>query len=202
MEQNEIKKIVEAAFFVSEKPLTFKQLSCLFEDVESGQLRTAIKGLMDTYNQQDRGINIFEVAGGYQVSTNPECARYLEKLYKTRKVFRLSSPALETLAIITYKQPITRSEVEFIRGVNVDGVIRTLLERGLIKSKGKKKIPGKPVMYGTTDDFLQYFGLKSLSDLPELEKFHLPEANLELAIKNDAGIQGKDNGQDEYFETA
>ncbi|MFH1459134.1 MAG: SMC-Scp complex subunit ScpB [Candidatus Omnitrophota bacterium] len=171
MPDKNLKKIIEALLFVSEKPLTLKQITevCTGEDLT--EIKNAVKELKAEYSDIERGIQITDVAGGYQFSTNPDCGDYLKKLYKTRTVWRLSAPALETLAIIAYKQPITRAEIEFIRGVNVDGVVRTLEERDLIKIKGRKEVPGRPILYGTTDEFLHYFGLKSLQNLPSIEEY-------------------------------
>lgn len=171
MPEENLQKIIEAMLFVSEKPLTIKQIMEVCENAQAAEVKSTIKKLVEDYDNQDRGIQIREVAGGFQFSSHPDCSEYLKKLYKTRRVFRLSAPALETLAIIAYKQPVTRAEIEFIRGVNVDGVIRTLEERELIKIKGRKEVAGRPLIYGTTDVFLNYFGLKSLQDLPPLEEF-------------------------------
>ncbi|MFH1092695.1 MAG: SMC-Scp complex subunit ScpB [Candidatus Omnitrophota bacterium] len=171
MDEFNLKKIIEALMFVSEKPLNFKQILEICSETELSEVKDAMNQLQEHYNLHERGIHIREVAGGYQFSSNPDCADYLKKLYKTRRVFRLSAPALETLAIIAYKQPITRSEIEFIRGVNVDGVVKNLEDRDLVKIKGRKEVPGKPLLYGTTDTFLHYFGLKSLQGLPSLEEF-------------------------------
>ncbi len=171
MELKFIKKIIEALLFVCENPLTMKQVSEVLPEADSGEIRAALKELKEEYSDSNRGVQLFEIAGGHQFCTNPECGDYVKKLYKTRKVFRLSAPALETLAIIAYKQPVTRSEIEFIRGVNVDGVLKTLFDRDLVKEKGRKEVPGRPILFGTTEDFLQYFGLKSLQDLPALEDF-------------------------------
>ncbi|MFH2145868.1 MAG: SMC-Scp complex subunit ScpB [Candidatus Omnitrophota bacterium] len=175
MDENELKKHLEAVLFVSDKPLNLKQLTEVFEGADSADIKEALNKLKEEYNESGHGVQIAEIAGGYQYSTHPDCAEYLKKLYKNRRVWRLSSPALETVAIIAYKQPITRAEIEFIRGVNVDGVIRTLLERGLIKIKGKKDVPGRPILYGTTEEFLKYFGLKNIGELPLIETF-VPQA--------------------------
>ena len=194
MADHNLQKIIEALMFVSEKPLTYKQILEICTGVELSEIKAAVNDLKELYNNIDRGINIRDVAGGYQFSSNPDCADYLKKLYKTRRVFRLSAPALETLAIIAYKQPVTRSEIEFIRGVNVDGVVKTLEDRDLIKIKGHKEVPGKPLLYGTTDIFLHYFGLKSLQGLPTLEEFKAQ--NMEYAAEEqrlgqvDEGIDG------------
>ncbi len=171
MVDSNLQKIIEALMFVSEKPLTYKQILEVCTGAELSEVKAAMNQLKEHYNNLERGIHIREVAGGHQFFSNPDCAEYLKKLYKTRRVFRLSAPALETLAIIAYKQPVTRAEIEFIRGVNVDGVVKTLEDRDLIKIKGRKEVPGKPLLYGTTDAFLHYFGLKSLQGLPTLEEF-------------------------------
>ncbi|MBI4845276.1 MAG: SMC-Scp complex subunit ScpB [Candidatus Omnitrophica bacterium] len=171
MNEMQVKQIIEALLFVCEKPLTLKQIQEVCSDFELTQVRLAIKSLQEDYNNSERGIQVTEVAGGYQFATHPDCAEHIKKLYKTRRIFRLSAPALETVAIIAYKQPITRAEIEFIRGVNVDGVVKTLEERGLIKEKGRKEVPGKPILYGTTEEFLHYFGLKSVDELPSLESY-------------------------------
>ncbi|MBU1085953.1 MAG: SMC-Scp complex subunit ScpB, partial [Candidatus Omnitrophica bacterium] len=149
----ELNKIIEALLFVSEKPLTIKQISEVCPKANPNDIKRALKDLMEQYAQPERGVQIIEVAGGYQFCSHPDCEPYLSKLYKTRKVFRLSGPALETLAIITYKQPVTKAEMEFIRGVNVDGVIKSLEDRELIKIKGRKEVAGRPILYGTTDKF-------------------------------------------------
>ncbi|MBU4305534.1 MAG: SMC-Scp complex subunit ScpB [Candidatus Omnitrophica bacterium] len=171
MDDLDLKKVVEALLFVSEKPLALKQVAEVCEGVESSRIKSILNSLKDEYNTVHSGVHVFEVAGGYQFSSNPDCADYLKKLYKTRRVFRLSAPSLETLAIIAYKQPVTRAEIEFIRGVNIDGVVKTLEERNLIKEKGRKDVPGRPILYGTTEEFLHYFGLKSIDELPKLEDF-------------------------------
>ncbi|MDD5745845.1 MAG: SMC-Scp complex subunit ScpB [Candidatus Omnitrophica bacterium] len=171
MFEGNLKQVVEALLFVSDKPLTVKQVVDVCEGVEPAAVKEAVQALIEKYNTPDQGIQIAEVAGGYQFTTHPDCVDYLKKLYTTRRVFRLSAPSLETLAIVAYKQPVTRAEIEFIRGVNVDGVIKTLEERDLIKIKGKKDVPGKPILYGTTEEFLHYFGLKSLQELPTIEEF-------------------------------
>ncbi len=186
MLEAELKKIVEALLFVSEKPLTLKQIAEVCEGVDLSQIKAVMNSLKEEYGTQYRGMQIFEVAGGYQFSSNPDCAEYLKKLYKTRRVFRLSAPALETLAIIAYKQPVTRAEIEFIRGVNVDGVIKTLEERELIKEKGRKDVPGRPILYGTTEEFLHYFCLKSTEELPSLEEYSALEMQAYEREKNDA----------------
>jgi segregation and condensation protein B len=130
------------------------------------------------------------VAGGYQLATRPENAAWIRKFRSVKVSSKLSKPALETLAIVAYKQPITRSEVEAIRGVNIGGIMRNLMERRLVKIVGKKDVPGKPMMYGTSLEFLQYFGLKDLSALPTLKEFQELEAGEE--VMEEMIVEGED----------
>ena len=167
----EIKRILEAILFVSEKPLSPLELKNVIEDADIGALREIVETLKNEYSQQGRSFQITEVAGGYQFLTKPEFGVWIKKLYKSRFTEKLSGPALETLAIIAYKQPLTRAEIEVIRGVNVDGVVKTLLERELIRVAGRKEVIGRPILYGTTKKFLEYFGLNSLESLPSLKEF-------------------------------
>ncbi|MCM8813012.1 MAG: SMC-Scp complex subunit ScpB [Candidatus Omnitrophica bacterium] len=176
-EASGIKKNIEAMLFVYDKPLTIAQIGEVCPDAAAADIEQALAQLKEEYNCADSGIHLFDIAGGYQFSTNPDCADALRLLFKTKRVIRLSSPALETLAIIAYKQPVTRAEIEFIRGVNVEGVLKTLLDRSLIKPQGVKDVPGRPQLFVTTAEFLYYFGLKNLRELPSLEAF--PAAALE-----------------------
>src|SRR3990167_3318817 len=166
-----VKGIVEALLFVNEKPVTLQQIKEVAEGVTAGELKQIIQSLKDELEQKKTGMLIVEIADGYQMLTNPLYAAYVRSFYKTRHKERLSKPALETLAIIAYKQPVTRADVEVIRGVNSDGVMVHLLNKELIKAIGRKDIPGRPFLYGSTKQFLEYFGLKSLLDLPKLEDF-------------------------------
>ncbi len=166
-----VKGVVEALLFVNEKPVTLQQMKEVMEGVSAAELKQIIQNLKDESEQKKSGMLVVEIAEGYQMLTNPLYASYVRSFYKTRHKERLSKPALETLAIIAYKQPVTRADVELIRGVNSDGVMVHLLNKELIKAVGRKDIPGRPFLYGTTKQFLEYFGLKSLSDLPKLEEF-------------------------------
>jgi len=170
VEKTRIRSIIESLLFVSGEPVSLERISQIIEGVDKKELRQIISELAQEYLEQGRGIRIVEVAGGYQFETARENAEYLLKLIKTRPA-RLTRPALETLAIIAYRQPITRLEVDEIRGVDSSGVIRTLLEYGLIQVMGRKDVPGRPLIYGTTQKFLEFFRLKSLSDLPSPEEF-------------------------------
>jgi segregation and condensation protein B len=163
-------QIIEALLFSSDSPLSVKRIKDILEDTPTKEITHALKELKKKYEQSGSALMIDEVAEGYQIFTRSEFEHYIKQLLKTRSVSRLTQKALETLAIIAYKQPITKVEMESIRGVNVDGVVRTLLERNLITIRGREKAPGNPLLYGTTRYFLEYFGLKNLDDLPKLKE--------------------------------
>jgi len=173
---NGVKTVIEALLFASEKPLILEQIKDVLDNLATDEIRKNIEELKDEYEKTNRGMRIVEIAGGFQMITAPVFASFLRKLYKGRRVERLSQPALETLAIIAYKQPVTRLEIESIRNVNVDGMIKTFLEKGLVRIAGRKKAPGRPKVYGTTRQFLEHFGLKSLDELPKIEGFLTPKA--------------------------
>ena len=170
MAEKMIKKIIEALLFVSEKPITLDDFKQALDGMNEEEIKKAIEELRADYQTQERSFNIAELAGGYQIITNPEFAPWINKLFKREDV-KLTGPSLETLAIIAYKQPLTRAEAEKIRGVNIEGVLKTLLDKNLIKIRGRKDAPGRPIAYGTTDEFLKRFGLKSLEHLPKLRDF-------------------------------
>ena len=170
MAKTAIKKIVEALLFVSQKPLTIDDLRQALDGLKEDEIKKTIEELREDYTKDERSFGIAELAGGYQIVTNPEFAPWISKLFR-RDEMRLSAPSLETLAIIAYKQPLTRSEIEKIRGVNVEGVLKTLVDKNLIKIRGRKDAPGRPITYGTTDEFLKRFGLKGLEHLPKLYDF-------------------------------
>ena len=161
-----LKGILEALLFVNGDPLSLKRIAEILE-VDQENVKLLLAQLIQDMNQQERGLTIIEVAGGYQLCTKPHLAGFLEKLVQIKEN-KLSIPALETLSIIAFKQPITKQEIEAIRGVRVDKVLANLLERNLIKELGRKEAIGRPIIYGTTEVFLKCFGLKSLEDLPEL----------------------------------
>lgn len=171
MAEDNVKAVIEALLFTSERPLTLEQIKDVLDGLDTTQIRLIIEGLMSEYEKSKRGLRVVEIAGGFQMIASPAFAVFLKKLYKERHVERLSKPALETLAIIAYKQPLTRPEIESLRNVNVDGVVKTLLEKNLIRIAGRKKAPGRPYVFGTTRQFLEYFGLKSLEELPKIEGF-------------------------------
>ncbi len=171
MEQEQVKKIIEALLFASDKPLSAAQIKEVLEEADSSIIKAQIVQLGNEYKETGRSFNITEVAGGYQISTGPQYAPWLKKLYSKSRAEKLSRPSLETLSIIAYRQPITRMEIEDIRGVNVDGVLKTLLEKSLVRIKGRKPVAGRPFFYVTTRQFLEFFGLQSLEELPSLGEF-------------------------------
>jgi segregation and condensation protein B len=171
MPEDNVKSVIEALLFSSERPLTLEQVKKVLDGVETDQIRRTLEELHSEYEASNRGIRVIEVAGGFQMITAPAFSTFLKKLYKQRRVERLSKPALETLAIIAYKQPVTKLEIESLRNVNVDGVIGNLLDKNLVRIAGRRKAPGRPYVFATSRQFLEYFGLKSLEELPKMEDF-------------------------------
>ncbi len=191
----ELKSLIEAILFASQKPLSTREIRALIgktEDPETAELARAFRKTKDSeisaaieeikveLTQQKRSFQIQEVAGSFQFISLPEFAPWLKPLFDEPRSSRLSQPALETLAIIAYRQPITRADIEAVRGVAVDGVMQTLLERGLVTITGRAEIAGRPMLYGTTRSFLEYFGLNELNELPAVEE--LRRANLPAAM--------------------
>jgi len=170
MPEDNIKAVIEALLFVSERPLALEKMKEVLA-LDTVGIRKKLEELQSEYESSNRGMRIVEIAGGFQMITAPHLAVFLKKLYKNRRSERLSKPALETLAIIAYKQPLTKPEIESIRNVNIDGMMQNLLEKGLVRICGRKKAPGRPFVYGTTRQFLEYFGLKSLEELPKIDNF-------------------------------
>ena len=177
MEREDIKAIIESLLFVADGPLTIQRLGEVLEGVEKEDLRSTLDELQAELENSRRGVRLVEVAGGYQLRTAKVNADWVKKFLGGRPA-RMGRATLETLAIIAYRQPITRAEIEAIRGVDVDGVINTLLDRSLIRAVARKDVPGRPFLYGTTPEFLQLFNLKDLTHLPtlkEMEEITLPE---------------------------
>ena len=185
MEHEEIKAIIENILLAADQPVNEGQLQSLLPDgTEKSTLKSILEELVDEY--KSRNLQILQVAEGYQLCTRHDYSDWVRKFLKFDKTTKLSQPSLDTLAIIAYKQPLTRTEVEAIRGVDSSGVVRTLLEKKVISPSGRKKVPGRPIMYRTTRKFLEYFGLKDLSDLPTLEDFK--ESALENQVSPDQTV--------------
>lgn len=171
----ELKSVIEALLFVTSDPLELDKIQEIIGTDYSGQkldkkqVREALAELATDYQNRSSALQLVEIANGWQLCTKKEYAVWLDKLAKTKDVYKLSNSALETLSIIAYKQPLTRAEVEHIRGVDSGGVIHNLLEKRLVRITGRKEVLGHPLLYGTSDEFLQYFGLASIADLPMLE---------------------------------
>ena len=168
LDSAQLKAIIEALVFASPEPLTPKMLFKLLNDEPREDVSAAIQGLQQDYEHRG-GLHLVEVAGGYQITTRPELHDWVRRMFNERTTQKLSVAALETLAVIAYKQPITAAEIGEIRGVNASGVLSTLMERHLIKIVGRKNVIGRPFLYGTTKEFLIRFGLRDLNDLPKVE---------------------------------
>jgi len=188
-----LSKVIEALLFSAQKPLSIREMTAAikdagtedelshneFADIKQAEVAAALQQLKGEYIQQQRAFQIIEKAEGWQFATDPAFAPWVRQLFPAGKPARLTAPALETLAIIAYRQPITRADVEAVRGVNIDGVLQTLMERGLVKIAGRAEIPGRPLLYETTQFFLDHFGLRDLDELPNVEELrtrHLPAA--------------------------
>jgi segregation and condensation protein B len=168
-ERSRCKSIVESIVFVSESPISFDRICNILEEFDRGEIRGSLLDLQMEYAGADKGISLVEAALGWQFRTSEDNSEFVKRLVKTR-ISRFSQSALETLAIVAYRQPITRTEIEYLRGVDSGGVIKTLLEKKLVKILGKKDIPGRPLIYGTTKEFLETFSLRDLKSLPTLRE--------------------------------
>jgi len=177
--------IIEALLIASDLPIGAAKISAVLERVETREIRTYVDDLNAEYGSTGRSFKITEVAGGYQMMVHPEYAAWVRRLLREKSPARLSPAALETLAIIAFKQPIIKAEIEHIRGVSADGVLRHLMEKGLVRISGRSDSPGRPLLYGTTRDFLQHFGMKTLSDLPKIRE--LEELLREEEAKGEEG---------------
>jgi segregation and condensation protein B len=200
--------ILESLLFSSDAPLTVPRIREIIPELKPKEIEGAVTTLNEQYQKSGRTFEIREIAGGYQLFTLPEYSDYIDKLSQTKQRSRLTQKALETVAIIAYKQPLTKHEIEEIRGVNVDGVMKTLLSRNLVTISGRAKAPGSPFLYITTRRFLDYFGLKALEDLPKLkeidelidvedDRFPHHETIFREIDLGDLGLQSDSNGEDE-----
>jgi segregation and condensation protein B len=180
-------RIVEALLFASEAPLSASDLARVDESLDEERVEAAIAELRSEYDREGRAFGIFDLGGGYQLLTRPEYAPVLERFHTVPSPQRLSGPALETLAIIAYRQPVGRAEVEEIRGVGAGAVLRTLQDRGVIDVVARGEGLGRPLLYGTTPFFLQHFGLRSLDDLPRPEDLPVVLARRDAEVSQDVG---------------
>lgn len=197
MEKEQARKIIEALLYMTDHALSTQEIGEVLEQKSftDDVIREMIQEIATRYESNASPLRVVEVAGGFQVATRPELAMWIRRMYKERLTVRLSPSSLETLSIIAYKQPITRGEIEQIRGVEATGVMETLLERRLVKVVGRKETIGRPLLYGTTLDFLRHFGLKHLSELPDLGSLQvspvtvIDQPELPIAIDDSAQPQ-------------
>jgi len=185
MDRSEQRRIVEALVMATSEPISAARLAEIVPSCAPGDAKDLINELNTEYQEQDRSFEIWEVAGGYQVRTRAEFSGYLQQLYKQRPL-RLSRAALDTLSIIAYKQPVTRGEIEEVRGVEAGPVVRGLLDRRLVRIAGQREVPGRPMLYATTRRFLEVFGLESLKGLPSLRELK------DLADQKGVTLPGED----------
>ncbi len=195
MEKEKLLSIIESLIFSSDRPLRTKYIEQVLSIIDLGELTVPglIEELKARYHPEDKGMELVEVAEGWQFRTKPVLAEWIKRL-NTVKPSRLSTPSTETLAIVAYRQPITRAEIDYIRGVDSGGVIKTLLDKKLLKIVGKKELPGRPLVYGTTQEFLEVFSLKDIAALPNLqdlkqispaeEELESHQAELPLPVKD------------------
>ena len=186
MEASEKRRIVEALILSSSEPISAAKIAEIIPYCNAGQAKDLVNELNTEYVEQDRSFEIWEVAGGFQIRTRADFSGYLQKLQKERAL-RLSQAALETMSIIAYRQPVTRAEIEDVRGVDAGATVKSLLDRQLIRIAGQREVPGRPMLYGTTRRFLEVFGLERLRDLPtlrELDELAREQGLLEKTEKN------------------
>ena len=164
------KQILEAVLFASDQPVGLATLVEVLGDRDASETAAILADLRREYDSTERGVTLSEIAGGYQILSRKECSPWVERMLRARRKVRLSKAALEALAIVAYRQPITKVEIDSIRGVDSAGVLHTLLERNLVTIKGRSKSVGRPLLYATTPDFLSYMGLRDLDELPELKE--------------------------------
>src|SRR5438552_2715594 len=207
-----LSRVVEALLFSAQKPLSIRELTAAikgaedelspneFARVTEAEIAAALEQLKIEYVQEQHAFEITEKADGWQLVTDPVFVRWVRQLFPTPKPARLTAPALETLAIIAYRQPITRADVEAVRGVNIDGVLQTLMERGLVKIAGRAEIPGRPLLYETTQFFLDHFGLRTLDELPNVEE--LRKRYLPVSGRSQPAAAGAAQGRQQSKESA
>ena len=200
MDEFDIKPILESLLFVSESPVRLETLVEILPESNKEAILEGIHRIKTEYEDSSKGLELVEIAGGYQFRTKPKWAEWINRLKKTKAV-KLSQSAMEALAIIAYRQPTIRPAIEEIRGVDSGWVLRTLLEKGLIKIMGRRDLPGRPIIYGTTKAFLELFGLNTLSGLPTLKEIQPPPAPEEkpkeeiLKVEDKVGVQNEVEGK-------
>ena len=180
------KKIIEALIFASEEPLAFKDLKKVFPEIVMEEVERDIVVLNEEYANTGRPFSIKYIAEGWQMTANDDMGEWIQKLFADKKKGKLSKAALEILSIVAYKQPVTKAEIEAIRGVAID--MNVLLEKNYVKILGRKDVPGKPILYGTTTKFLEYFGLSDIKSLPKLEEFEEAPSSVEVGEENGTRI--------------
>ncbi len=168
MSEQALKSVLEAILFAASEPISLKQFQAVLSGLDARTLRKVLDTLRDDYQEMERSFHLAEIANGYQICTRPQYSEWIQKFYTQQVRVTLSPPALETLAIVAYKQPVTRADVAAIRGVNSDSVLNSLIEKGLVSIAGRKA--GRSLLFSTTDEFLQQFGLKDASELPSLDE--------------------------------
>ena len=183
--KSNIKSAIESMLFVSGEPLSLRDLSNNLE-VKDKVVEEIIKEMMTEYEDQSRGIRLISINGAYQLVTKSENSDFVQKLLKKNKRHSLSQASIESLAIIAYKQPITRIDIDEIRGVKSESAIQKLVEKGLIQDIGRLEVPGRPILYGTTDEFLRQFGLETLKELPSLDLYNDEESKNSMDVLNKA----------------
>lgn len=202
-EERALKGILEALLFVSSEPIPVVRLVALLGGaVSKTEVEQALNSLQRDLEQEGRGLQLVQIAGGYRLVTKQEYAPWIKRLEKSKAAPKLSRSALESLAIIAYKQPVVRGEIEEIRGVETSGVLRTLLERKLVRIVGRKEVPGRPIMYGTTKFFLEHFGLRDLSELPPLREFKELGESEQAFLPIEEDVDVSDDGESGATEDA
>ena len=203
MSEVKLRPIIEALIYLAEEPLTLESMVKILGKDNEDSIKKLVKELKEYYQKSDSGIEIKEVADGFKMSTKPEYHDWVQKYIKNRKgPVRLSLAALETLAVIAYKQPVTLPEIQDVRGVNAVGVMKNLIEKKLVTTGGRKNVIGRPILYRTTKDFLLQFGLKNLSELPNLEEYQeMVQASMEendtinISEKNSRNVEKTSTSQ-------
>ncbi|MBI5826282.1 MAG: SMC-Scp complex subunit ScpB [Deltaproteobacteria bacterium] len=190
MDRESLKPVIESLIFASSAAVSLDKLASVMEGVEKSDIRSALEELVEDYRRRNGGFFIEEVGGGYRFRTSPEAAPWLRRLFKIG-MQKISKAAMESLAVVAYKQPVTRAELEAIRGVDCGGVLATLMDKRFIKIVGRKEVPGRPVVYGTTKEFLETFDLKDLSCLPSLKDIQKLEEEDGFSTPSGEGNEGQ-----------